>query len=293
MGGTVITDRPKSFKGNNKMKLYDLHIHTFLSDCASKTNAHPADYVKAAVQGGLAAIGFSDHAWDESIEGASGWYAKQPFCRLEARKELLSEVMAENPGIKILFGAEAEYAKGILAFGQEAAARLDYVIVPHSHTHMRGFVLPEGYDSPEKHAQYLVKSFYELCTHKKRDLFFGIAHPMFPVGQKEVDIERIFEHITDADMNEGLCAAAENGIFLELNMSSAGTLTYDTIQNSFFARFYHNAKKAGCNFFIGSDKHQVIPFGEPDRFFGINEYMEKLGLDEGDFTAALDKIFIL
>lgn len=271
------------------MKLYDLHIHTFLSDCASKTNANPVDYVKAAVAGGLSAIGFSDHAWDESIGGASAWYQKQPFSRLEKRKELLAETIAENPGIKIAFGAEAEYAKGILAVGEEAASRLDYVIVPHSHTHMRGFVLPEGWDSPEKHAQYLVKSFYELCARRQR-VFFGIAHPMFPVGQKEEDCERIFDHVSDADLNECLCAAAENGIFLELNMSLAGALNFDTIQNSFLARFFANAKKAGCSFFMGSDKHQVIPFGEPDRFFRIGAYMEKLGLQESDFNAALEKV---
>lgn len=275
------------------MTLYDLHIHTFLSDCASRTNANPADYIKAAAEGGLAAIGFADHAWDDSISGASAWYQKQPFARLEKRKELVYDIIDQNPGIKVLFGAEAEYAQGMLAVGQAAAAQLDYVIVPHSHTHMRGFVLPEGWESPEKHAQYLIKSFYELCTHEKRELFFGIAHPMFPVGQKEEECERIFDRIADADLDECLAAAAENGIFLELNMSSAGSLNFDTIQNSFFARFFHSAKKAGCSFFMGSDKHQVIPFGQPDRFFRIGEYMEKLGLEERDFEPALKKVLSL
>jgi len=58
------------------MQLYDLHIHTFLSDCASKTNAEPTEYIKAAEQNGLDAIGFSDHAWDIKVPGASPWYQK-------------------------------------------------------------------------------------------------------------------------------------------------------------------------------------------------------------------------
>jgi len=275
------------------MRLYDLHIHTFLSDCASKTNANPADYIQAAQEGGLVAIGFADHAWDESIGGASAWYQKQPFSRLEKRKEIVADMVEKNLNIKVLFGAEAEFANGVLAVGEEAAAKLDYVIVPHSHTHMRGFVLPEGWESCEKHAQYLIKSFYALCTHAKRDLFFGIAHPMVPVGQKETECERIFDRITDADLNECLSAAAENGIFLELNMSSAGALQFETLQNSFLARFFRCAKKAGCSFFMGSDKHQAIPFGEPDRFFRIGEYMEKLGLEESDFEPALKKVISL
>jgi histidinol phosphatase-like PHP family hydrolase len=206
---------------------------------------------------------------------------------------LLSGVANEYPDIKVLFGAESEYARSILAVGEEAVSQLDYIIVPHSHTHMRGFVLPEGWESPEKHAQYLVKSFYELCTHRKRNLFFGVAHPMFPVGLSEEDCERIYSYITDSDMNEGLYAAAENGIFLELNMASCGSLSRENLENSFYARFFNNAKKAGCRFFMGSDKHKVIPYGEPDRFFLIEEYIRKLGLDENDFKEALDKIMNL
>ena len=100
------------------MLLYDLHTHTFLSDCASKTEANPADYVKAAEQNGLTAIGFADHAWDSDIEGASPWYKKQPFERLNTTRELLKE---RETTIKVLFGAETEYANGVLGVGERAA----------------------------------------------------------------------------------------------------------------------------------------------------------------------------
>jgi len=44
------------------MQLYDLHIHTHLSICASKTNTSAIDYVREAEKGSLCAIGFTDHA---------------------------------------------------------------------------------------------------------------------------------------------------------------------------------------------------------------------------------------
>lgn len=271
------------------MELYDLHTHTFLSDCASKTNANPVDYVKAAEENGLLAIGFSDHSWDASIEGASPWYKKQPFERLETTRELLDGYESSTE-IKILFGAETEYAGGVLGVGEHAASRLDYVIVPHSHTHMKGFVLPEGCDTPEKHAAYLIKSFYEVCTHKKRSLFFGIAHPMFPVGLNREEAERVYSYISDRDMCECLYAAKENGIFLELNTSVISKIDESDLQNSFYARFFGNAKRVGNAFFMGSDKHSVIPSGKPDAFMKIGVFAKKLGLTPSDFKAALDYV---
>lgn len=275
----------------NFMQLYDLHIHTFLSDCASKTDAEPTEYIKAAEQNGLDAIGFSDHAWDIKVPGASPWYQKQPFERLAALKELLRDF--EYGNIKILFGAESEFKDGILAVGEEAAERLDYIIVPHSHTHMRGFILPEGWETPEKHAQYLIKSFYELVTHQRNDLFFGVAHPMFPVGTGREDAERIYEYISDADLNECLYAAKENHIFLELNTSSIFSIGEADLKNSFYARFFHNAKAAGNDFFMGSDKHSVVRYGEFDRFMKISEYMRELGLEQEDFSKAYNCIMEL
>lgn len=272
------------------MQLYDLHTHTFLSNCASKTNANPIDYVIAAKQNGLAAIGFSDHSWDSSIEGASAWYKKQPFERLKATKELIKNSDVDLSGIKIVYGAETEYAGGILGVGEKAASELDYIIVPHSHTHMRGFVLPEGWESPKKHAEYLIKSFYEVCTHPNRKLFFGIAHPMFPVGLKQEDAEFIFSNIKDTNMEECLYAAKENGIFLELNASSIKTINEESLKDSFYARFFSIAKQVGNEFFMGSDKHQVIPSGKPDNFMKINTYIDKLGLQQSDFETALNVI---
>ena len=47
------------------------------------------------------------------------------------------------PRSEVLIGCETEYAHGTLGISEKKAETLDYVLVPHSHTHMNGFVLPD------------------------------------------------------------------------------------------------------------------------------------------------------
>jgi len=269
------------------MKLYDLHVHTNLSSCASKTNADGVDYVREAEKGGLAAIGFADHAWDENISGAWDWYKSQTFERLKTTRE---DVKAINPSIRVLFGAEAEYAKdNILAISEMGAELLDYVIVPHSHTHMVGYVLPDDCDTNEKHAAYLIKSLFSLCTHPKKHLYLGVAHPLFPHGNAE-RIDDILSHITDSDINECLAAAKENDILLELNLGVLNLCGINGIVDSEYARWIRLAASNGNHFFFGSDKHSVIPYGKSDYFYDAPKYMALLGLTDEHFSKALTKI---
>ena len=266
------------------MKLYDLHVHTGLSSCADP-GANITDYCAAAAESGLEIIGFADHAWDKAISGASPWYAPQDYERLSARKAEAEAVT----GIKVLLGAEAEMAAGVLAFTGHAASLVDYIICPHSHTHMKGFVLPSDCKTFEKHADYLVKSFYSLCVHPLAKYIFGIAHPMYPVGVGEEELEEIYSHITDAQLEFICAAAAKSGLALELNTSSVSHHSCGGKPNPAYARFFAAAKNAGCDFFLGSDKHKCIPAGEKDVFFDVPQMMEALGLEESDFQNALER----
>ncbi len=262
------------------MQLYDLHIHTYLSDCADRNNAQPADYLKEAEKAGLLAIGFADHAWDKAVPGASPWYQKQPFERLKSTKEELEGI--QSP-VKVFFGAETEYADGVLGVSAEAAQHLDYIIVPHSHTHMKGFVLPAGRESPKEHAKYLLESFYNLCSHPNRDLFFGVAHPFHPVGASFEESREIFSHITDRDLEECMAVSKQNGVYLELNTSGFSKIADEDIKDHHYSRVVYIAKEAKNRFFYGSDKHRVVPFGNPDRFFDMGKIIGLLGLQESDF----------
>ena len=99
------------------MRLYDLHVHTALSACAAR-DACIAEYCADARESGLPVIGFADHAWDKAVAGASPWYAPQDYERLLARR---AEAERES-GLKVLLGAEAEMAAGVVAFTPESAA---------------------------------------------------------------------------------------------------------------------------------------------------------------------------
>ncbi len=265
---------------------YDLHIHTHLSACASR-EAFMADYIKTARELGLDLIGFADHAWDSTVEGASPWYAPQSYQRLLARRNELRET--DTAGIKVLLGAEGEYAQGLLAAGEGACEFVDYILIPHSHTHMKGFVLPtDCIGNPEKHAAYLVNSFISLCNHKSRDLFFGIVHPMTPCGEAEEYKAKIYSFIIDSMLEECALAAKENGVFLEVNLAEFKKIPPEGLAEHCYQRFYKACLGAGCDFFLGSDAHGIKALTENH---SVKErVIQSLGLTESGFKTAKHRI---
>jgi len=268
------------------MELYDLHCHTRLSLCA-KRDSEITDYVRLADEEGLSVIGFADHAWDKGLGNPTSFYAQQDYERLFTRKR------PEKHKVKIVFGAEGEYigayAGGLLAARRETMKKLDYIIIPHSHTHMKGFVLPDGCDTPHSHGRYLYESFVSLLRHKDIDCVFGIAHPFSPCGKNCDESEEILSRITDKEFEFCGKAAADKGIFLELNTSAVSVYPLDTAGKSSYARFYRNAKKGGAKFFLGSDNHSPRP-RENNLLYRWKEWAECFGLDESDFTDALYRI---
>lgn len=261
----------------------DIHIHTHLSSCGDR-QAFMADYIKAAKEIGLTTLGFSDHAWDRNVKGASDWYAPQDYRRLAVRYDELKNIDTE--GIEVLLGAEGEYAAGILGITEDAAEFTDYILVPHSHTHMKGFVLPSDcIGIPEKHANYLVKSFISLCGHEKRELFYGIVHPMYPIGERYEYVEEVYSHITDEMLRECAQAAKEAEVAIEANITVLSSVPERVLQGeNCYKRFYNACKKAGCSFFMGSDAHSVRAF--TDKHNAQSYAMKVCGLDECDLTIA-------
>ena len=237
------------------MKKYDIHIHTRLSDCADR-KATIASMLSAAEAAGLSLVGFSDHAWDETVPGASDWYKIQGYKRLAARREELKEL--DTRGIKVLCGAEGEFANLLLGLSDAGAEYVDYVIVPHSHTHMGGFVLPEDcIGNAEKHARYLVKSLLALCRHERKDLFCGIAHPMFPVGCKYDYFARVLSHISDSVYDECAAAIRESDKMPEFNIDCALWANGSDASRYEYARFLDALKRGRNKMFVGSDAHSA------------------------------------
>ncbi len=263
------------------MVKHDIHVHTHLSDCGDR-QAFMADYIALAKQIGITTIGFADHAWDMNAGKCSDWYLPQDYKRLAVRYEEIKSIDTE--GIEVLLGAEGEFASYLLGITEDAAEFTDYILVPHSHTHMRGFVLPDDcVGNPKKHADYLVKSFIRLCGHQKRKLFWGIVHPMYPIGESYDYVKEIYSHITDTMLDECACAASEAGIALEANITVLNGMpkVADNGDNCYI-RFFNACKAAGCKFFMGSDAHGVEAFG--NRHSRQERAIRLCGLKESDFT---------
>lgn len=266
------------------MKLHDIHVHTHLSDCARR-DAFMKDYLDAAAEIGLEVVGFADHAWDEKVEGVSEWYRPQTYSRLEQRREEIKTVGCR--GVKVLLGAEGEYGNFLLGLGEDAMQYVDYVIVPHSHTHMKELVLPpDCVGEPRKHAKYILDSFMGLCRHKNRNLFFGIAHPMFPCGEKGEYFKEIYKYISDADLRECLTAAKETGLFLEANLSCMASIGRGDGHEE-YKRYFDACREVGNDMFLGTDAHAIDSFkfhhGEKAKI------LEMCGMNDDRFFAKADE----
>lgn len=143
---------------------HDLHNHTLFSSCCYDPAATMKAFVDKAYELGHTVIGISNHLWDEKVPGASGWYKGQTIDYGFEGKYAIPE---DTHGVRVLFGTECEYCglSDTLGMTAETAARFDYVLIPHTHTHMKNFVIAENADVKAFRAEYIAKieaSFPEL-----------------------------------------------------------------------------------------------------------------------------------
>lgn len=124
---------------------HDIHTHTLYSLCCYDPEATVQAYVRRAAELGHTVFGISNHLWDEKVPGANDWYQKQMINYGLAARD---SVPADTCGMRVMIGAETEYyamtdTLGMLA---DTAQRFDYILVPHSHVHMKGKVCPDPDD---------------------------------------------------------------------------------------------------------------------------------------------------
>ncbi len=262
----------------------DIHIHTALSSCAERS-ATFMGYVEAAKNTNLKVLGFADHLWDSAIPGASKWYAPQNIEHVLKLKEELP-ASREVDGIKLLFGCETEFAyDGKLCLSEEGFAHFDYVIVPHSHTHM-GLVAPkELIPDDRSHAELIMKSFMQLVTHPLASRITAVAHP-FVAGTSHAKYNDVQSYIPDSYLREAFSAAKEQGIAIEMNGSCLIYLPSEEIPHCEYVRIYSIAKECGCRFTYGSDSHGT---GNERKLHEVERFFDLCGITEADMLT-LDEI---
>lgn len=233
----------------------DIHIHTNLSLCA-KEDATLERYIEKAKKENLKVIGISNHLWDNAVSGASNWYTPQNLEHVLRLKELLPE-NREIDGIKVLFGCETEFTyEGKLCLAEQNFEHFDYVLLPHSHTHMKVVVPQERVADVKEHAKYLMDSFMKAITHPLSRRIVSIAHPFVP-GTKYDIYNEVQSYIPNSYLFEAFSVAKENGVAIEVNGSCLIYMPDRDIPKCEYVRIYSIAKECGCKFTYGSDSHDV------------------------------------
>ena len=240
---------------------HDLHIHTHLSSCSRDPEQTTEAVLRYARENGLKTVCVTDHYWDESVPGASGWYAPQHTAHI--RRSL---PLPQAEGVRFLFGCETELrADGVLGVSPERFAAFDFVIIPTTHLHMTDFTVTGDENAAERAALWTDR----LDAVLSMDLPFhkiGIAHPVCeliaPTRRMFLETLRL---LPENELERLFAKAARLGCGIELN---AGDFGFPEEETETVLRPFLTAKRCGCRFYCGSDAHAPKDFAGAARRFG-------------------------
>ena len=195
---------------------HDLHIHSYLSACSKDPEQTPERILRYAKETGLKTICLTDHFWDDGVDGASEWYAQQNYQHLAVARPLPQE-----DGIRFLFGCETELDRNLtLGLSPEKYDLFDFLVIPTTHMHFRGFTLSEDAAGVTPRAVAWVNRLdavlhMELPFHK-----VGLAHltstHLAPSREERI---AVLHAIPENDMRRLFTRAAMLGVGIELNGS--------------------------------------------------------------------------
>jgi len=241
---------------------HDLHIHSQLSSCSADPQQNNERILRYALENGLKTICLTDHFWDETVEGASDWYKAQNYSHISVAKPL-----PQHENVRFLFGCETELNKNLtLGISKEKMDLFDFIIIPTTHFHMKGYTLSEKESANVKNrANAWVKRLdtvlgMELPFHK-----IGIAHLtcslIAPTREEYLDI---LNRIPEKEMERLFQKAAKLGVGIELNLSD---MNFADEETEIVLRPYRIAKQWGCKFYCGSDAHHPQKFENAKKGF--------------------------
>ena len=195
---------------------HDIHTHNVYSKCCKDKGASTSAYIAKEIELGIKLFGLSNHIWDENVSGASDWYKNQTILLCEEAKYALKNAPAE---ITCLFGAETEYfaCQDLLGMSVEGAKHFDYLIVPHSHLHMRNEVMWDYPEIREKRQEIAAKVLEsnpylseKAITRMKNSLNESVLMEYIPEFKTDIG-----EYVIGAAF-DNCHSLFENSVFLEI-----------------------------------------------------------------------------
>ncbi len=253
----------------------DLHIHSHISLCSSDPEQTNDRILRYAKENGLNTICLTDHFWDETVDGASDWYSKQGYGHIKAAKPL-----PQSEGIRFLFGCETELNSSLtLGISEEKYDTFDFIIIPTTHFHMKGYTLSEEEaSSAENRAKAWVNRFAAVLNMDLPFSKIGIAHLtcglIAPTREEFLEVLRL---IPEDEMRKLFIRAAKLGVGIELNSSD---MSFADNEADIVLRIYKIAKECGCKFYLGSDAHHPKSLDKAKAIFERAVAMLKLTEDD-------------
>ena len=255
---------------------HDYHIHSQLSLCSNDPQQTTQNILEYAEKAGLSEICLTDHYWDSDVSGASSWYAKQDYAHISAALPL-----PKSEKVKFFFGCETDMDKFMtVGISPNGFDRFDFIIIPTTHLHMKGFTLnDEDGSTAEGRAKLWVKRLDSLLNMPLPFHKIGIAHlacGLIAPSSRNMLLE-VLELIPEDEMIRLFTKAAELGVGIELNSSD---MNFAESEADTVLRMFKIAKKCGCKFYLGSDIHHPANIENLSRIF--NRAIDMLGLEESD-----------
>lgn len=219
-----------SQRGNQMKIVHDIHTHNVFSHCCSDYTASTEAYIAKEREIGNRVFGLSNHIWDERVKGCSNWYRRQTIALAEEAKAALKK---NNEGVRCLFGTESEFYgyRGIVGMSLEGAKHFDYVLIPHSHLHMRNEVMAD-YPEIVEVRRMIGEKIREACPFLSEDTVKTMtdslkeAHLMKYVPEMKTDIgqyivrsaiENFYRLVEDQTFME-ICKAVPTAIAHPFNL---------------------------------------------------------------------------
>lgn len=253
----------------------DLHIHSFLSLCSKDEKQNPETILQYAIDNGLKTIALTNHYWDSAVDGASGFYSVQNFEWISRSKHL-----PQADGIRFLFGCETDMDKNMhLGMPVSRFDDFDFVVIPTTHLHMKGFTISEeDASTPEGRARIWIERFESVLKMEIPFKKVGFAHLACPlIAPDRSTYLKVLELLPEEKLRALFAKCAFLGAGIELNSSD---MSFSEYESETVLRIFRIAKECGCKFYMGSDAHHPNGLKEAKNIF--ERAIDLLGLTEDD-----------
>lgn len=300
---------------------HDVHIHNFLSSCSNDNCATVESYIEISKKQGLSIIGFANHTWDESVP-----LPKKPFefyrhQSLTFQQQIKAQIPERVEGLRVLVGAETEYCGmyDCLGMSVEGAKKLDFVLIPHTHVHMRDFVMPSFEDTrsaqeniakkleqidwlPKGYAMTMACSLPRealepfITAHVDRikivsdfmvQSFRSLMNNETLKGFERlvpVSVAHPFQPVNTPGRLEMMKLISDNTFGALFSIAAERGIGLEinpwTCEEDF--RMFGIAKECGCKFTLGSDAHARASL---NTIFGAQALVDRLELSENDLMS--------